>query len=498
MAYTTIKKPSDYFETKLWTGNGSSQNITGLNFQPDFVWIKDRDDTSSHAITDAIRGNTKYLMSNGNYAEETLTDRITSFNSDGYSLGSSGGVNQNGAGNVGWNWLGANGTASNTDGSISSTVSANATSGFSISSYTGTGSLATVGHGLGVAPAMIIIKNRSTTNGWEVYHQSLGNTKYMQLHTTSAEATSATRWNNTSPTSTVFTVNTEGGVNSSGGNLIAYCFAEKQGFSKFGRFTANGSTDNAFVYTGFKPAFVMMKCDNVTDGWSNWYMFDTARSPENMNVKELEANTTTAESGNGADYAQIDMLSNGFKLRNGSAWGPAASGNTNIYMAFAEEPLVGDNPATARLLVESILKNDTIQNNSGSNIINEATGTVTLAASGNTVTIPAGATMTADSLLVNGQTVTGRIFPTVSSITPTTASASVQTSISITGSGFIATPIVEAISSTGAINTADTVTYNSGSSLTCNFTLIAGSYYIRIENNTGFAGRSSTTLLTVS
>ncbi len=146
----------------------------------------------------------------------------------------------------------------------------------------------------------------------------------------------------------------------------------------------------------------------------------------------------------------------------------------------------------------SILKNDTIQNNSGSNIINEATGTVTLAASGNTVTIPAGATLTADSLLVNGQTVTGRIFPTVTSITPTSASASVQTSISITGSGFIATPIVEAISSTGAINTADTVTYNSSSSLTCNFTLIAGSYYIRIENNTGFAGRSSTTLLTVS
>ena len=146
----------------------------------------------------------------------------------------------------------------------------------------------------------------------------------------------------------------------------------------------------------------------------------------------------------------------------------------------------------------SILKNDTIQNSSGSNIITEAAGTITMAASGNTVTIPAGATMTADSLLVNGQTVTGRVFPTVSSITPTTASASVQTSIAITGSGFIATPIVEAISSTGAINTADTVTYNSSSSLTCNFTLIAGSYYIRIENNTGFAGRSSTTLLTVS
>lgn len=146
----------------------------------------------------------------------------------------------------------------------------------------------------------------------------------------------------------------------------------------------------------------------------------------------------------------------------------------------------------------SILKNDTIQNSSGSNIINEATGTVTMAASGNTVTIPAGATMTADSLLVNGSSVTARIFPTVSSISPTTASASVQTAITITGSGYVATPVVDAISSTGAIKTADTVTYNSSTSLTCNFTLIAGSYYIRVENNTGFAGRSATTLLTVS
>jgi len=148
--------------------------------------------------------------------------------------------------------------------------------------------------------------------------------------------------------------------------------------------------------------------------------------------------------------------------------------------------------------VASILKNDTIQNSSGSNIINEATGTVTMAASGNTVTIPAGATMTADSLLVNGQSVTGRVFPTVTSISPTTASASVQTAITITGANFIATPVVDAISSTGAINTADTVTFNSSTSLTCNFTLIAGNYYIRIENNTGFSGRSATTLLTVS
>jgi hypothetical protein len=349
MAYTTINKSTDYFNTKLYTGNGSTQSITGVGFQPDFCWFKRRDTgASNHALQDAVRGVTKFIQSNTTSAEATSSNYLTSFNSDGFSLAGDGDVNENNANHASWNWK-ANGAGSaNTDGTISSTVSASATSGFSIVSYTGTGSLATVGHGLGVAPAMIIMKNRSTTNGWEVYHQSLGNTRYMQLHSTSVGGTSATRWNNTSPTSTVFTVNTEGGVNSSGGNLIAYCFAEKQGYSKFGRFTANGSTNNTFVYTGFKPAFVMMKCDNVTDSWSKWYMFDTARSPENMNVKELEANTTAVESSSGANYAQIDMLSNGFKLRNGSAWGPASNGNTNIYMAFAEAPLVGTNGVTAK------------------------------------------------------------------------------------------------------------------------------------------------------
>ena len=178
----------------------------------------------------------------------------------------------------------------------------------------------------------------------------MGNNYFMSLNLANAKSntSSSTYFQDTTPTSSVFSIGDSGHLN--GDDIIAYCFADVQGYSKFGRFTANGSTDNAFVYTGFKPAFVMMKCDNVTDGWSKWYMFDTARSPENMNVKELEANTNAVESSSGADYAQIDMLSNGFKLRNGSAWGPASNGNTSVYMAFAEAPLVGSNnvPCTAR------------------------------------------------------------------------------------------------------------------------------------------------------
>ena len=345
MAYTTINKSTEHFNTKLYTGNGSTQSITGVGFQPDFTWLKSRNNTYDNFLYDAVRGQGKYLQSNRTSAEAD-TDQMTSFDSDGYTVGVTGGVATNGSGSTmaSWNWK-ANGAGSaNTAGSINSTVSANTTSGFSIVSYTGTGSLATVGHGLGVAPAMIIIKNRSTTNGWEVYHQSLGNTKYMQLHTTSAEGTSATRWNNTSPTSTVFTVNTEGGVNSSGGNLIAYCFSEVKGYSKFSSYTGNGNADGTFVYTGFKPAFVMLK--NTTTA-ASWLMYDNKRLGYNVDNNELVANTSAAEE----TYDQIDILSNGFKMRaNGTSTNK--SGDTFIYMAFAEAPLVGGTgagvPCTAR------------------------------------------------------------------------------------------------------------------------------------------------------
>ena len=358
MAYTTINKSSEHFNTKLYTGNESTNAITGVGHQPDFVWMKNRDSAYYHGLYDSVRGTgtSKSLYSNANEAEGTNTGNLNlaSFDSDGFTLGATSStniINKSSQNHVAWNWK-ANGAGSaNTDGSINSTVSVNTTSGFSIVKYTGTGSNATVGHGLGVAPSMIIFK-RLVGSGWNwtVYHKSMGNNYFMSLNLANAKSntSSSTYFQDTTPTSSVFSIGNSGHLN--GDDIIAYCFAEKQGYSKFGRFTANGSTDNAFVYTGFKPAFVMMKCDNVTDSWSKWYMFDTARSPENMNVKELEANTTAVESSSGADYAQIDMLSNGFKLRNGSAWGPASSGNTSVYMAFAEAPLVGSNnvPATAR------------------------------------------------------------------------------------------------------------------------------------------------------
>jgi hypothetical protein len=347
MAYTTIDKPSEHFETKIWTGNGSSQNITGLNFKPDFVWIKDRDDTSSHAITDAVRGNTKYLMSNDSYQEETITDRVTSFNSDGYSLGSSAGVNQNGAGNVGWNWK-ANGTGvSNTSGSITSTVSANTTSGFSIVSYTGNRTPTadqSIGHGLGAVPSMMIVKNRSNgSRGWRVYHKSLGTPdKELILNSTAAVGTDTATWGNTTPTSSVFYVGASGETNNVGDSFIAYCFAEKKGFSKFGSYIGNGSTDGTFVYTGFKPAMVIYK---KSSGAENWFIHDNKRQGFNPENEFLFPDLNNAE----GTVNRIDLLSNGFKATT-SDGGINGSGATYIYMAFAENPFVTSTaiPACAR------------------------------------------------------------------------------------------------------------------------------------------------------
>ncbi len=345
MAYTTINKSTDYFNTKLYTGNGSTQSITGVGFQPDWVWYKNRSATANHGLFDAVRGATKLIQSNATGAEQTVSG-VTSFNSDGFGIGADSDGNGNGNNIVSWNWK-ANGAGSaNTDGSISSTVSANTTSGFSIVTVADIGSGDfTFGHGLGVAPSWVLAKSRDGSK-WNNYFKSLGAGYTIQLPETSAKITNAVMWQNTDPTSSVVYAN--GNQLDSNESYVFYCFAEKTGYSKFGKFTSNGNADNTFVYCGFKPAWIMMKCDDTTDGWSKWYIFDTTRSPENMNVKELEANSTAVESGNGADYAQIDMLSNGFKLRNGSAWGPASSGKTNIFMAFAEEPLIGDNPATAR------------------------------------------------------------------------------------------------------------------------------------------------------
>ena len=343
MAYTTINKSTDYFNTKLYTGNGSTQSITGVGFQPDFTWIKDRSALNSHRLLDVVRGATKQIYSNSSYFEETDANGLTSFDSDGFTLGTGGAVNGNTNTFASWNWK-ANGAGSaNTDGSISSTVSANTTSGFSIVKYTGTGADMTVGHGLNTVPKMIIVKALDTgTDPWWVYHASLGNSAKLRLNETDASSTTADYiWNQTTPTSSVFSLDgANNGSNANGNNFIAYCFADVQGFSKFSSYIGNSSTDGTFVYTGFKPAFVILK---RTDGADSWVMLDNKRNEYNPEDKQLLADTNGAET----TQTQCDFLSNGFKLR--IAGGLAnGNGNNHIYMAFAEQPLVGDNPATAR------------------------------------------------------------------------------------------------------------------------------------------------------
>jgi len=349
MAYTTIKKSSDYFNTKLYTGNGGTNAITGVGFQPDLIWIKERSSTSSHNLVDAVRGVTKRISSDNNGVEETLSGIVSSFDSDGFTNGADNGVNENSQTYASWNWL-ANGSGSaNTDGSITSTVSANTTAGFSIVKYTGNGTNnATFGHGLGVAPKIMIGKCTGNTNSWQVTGNvsPLVENKYLSLDTSNAMANST----NVTFDASATTIKLQGGqgTNVSGQPHIAYCFAEKTGYSKFGSYTGNGNADGTFVYTGFSPAWVMIK---ETSGSGAWRIFDSKRGLGGDNIggnykNALMADTSDVEE-SGATNNIIDALSNGFKLRY-SFNDTNGSGGSYIYMAFAEEPLVGDNPATAR------------------------------------------------------------------------------------------------------------------------------------------------------
>ena len=346
MAYTTIDKPQDYFNTVLYTGNGSTQSITGVGFQPDWVWIKERNNTKNHRVFDGVRGATKLMAANNTDAEATNTDTLTSFDSDGFSLGFNNAVNDTSDTYVSWNWLAQNGTSANSDGSISSTVSANTTAGFSVVTYTGDGaSSATIGHGLGAAPAVLINKTRSLSGyDWNVYHQSLGPTKYMYLSSNATPATATQMWNDTAPTSSVFTVGTYDNVNKSSATYVTYCFVEKQGYSKFGIYEGNGSSDGSFVYTGFSPAWVMIKRTDAA-GFS-WGIYDNKRPGFNEVDRYLMADQNLAEqSGNN----ELDLVSNGFKMTSSNA-GNNANGGDYIYMAFAENPFVSSTgiPATAR------------------------------------------------------------------------------------------------------------------------------------------------------
>ena len=342
MAYSNIDKPSKYFNTLTWTGDGTSRSLTGVGFSPDFVWVKLRSGTEWHVLNDSIRGATKNLYSNSTSAEITES-LISSLNSDGFTVQNDLKVNSSGSTYVGWCWD-ANGTgASNTSGSITSTVSANTTSGFSIVSYTGTGANATVGHGLGVTPKMIIIKGRDTAYDWIVWFSGFSTTQRIILNSSGAISTG--QWN-TLPTSSVFGLGTHLNINQSGSALIAYCFAEIKGYSKFGSYTGNGSTDGTFIYTGFKPAFIMIK---RTDTGDEWQMTDAKRNVTNgANNASLKANASASETVN-STWTLVDLLSNGFKQRYTDSL-MNASGGTYIYMCFAENPFVSSKsiPTTAR------------------------------------------------------------------------------------------------------------------------------------------------------
>jgi len=353
MAYTTINKSTAHFNTKLVTGNSSSNNndpsnqqtITGLSFQPDWLWGKNRvqGDPYYHVLVDAVRGSAKRVYSNNNSAESTDAGDVENFTSDGFKLGSGLNLNKNGDSNVFWLWKANGQGSSNTDGSINTTyTSANTTAGFSISTYTGTGSNATVGHGLGSVPKMIIVKRTNATDVWRVYHSSIGATKHLVLNTTAVEATGSNVWNDTAPTSSVFSISTDSAVNASGATYVAYCFTEKTGYSKFGSYTGNGSTDGTFVYTGFKPAWFMQKRTDATNGW---HIFDIKRDTYNVSGKYLVANQSDAEA---SASSYLDILSNGIKMRRNGA-DVNASGGSYIYMAFGQS-IVGNNnvPATAR------------------------------------------------------------------------------------------------------------------------------------------------------
>jgi hypothetical protein len=354
MAYTTIKKPSDYFNTKLYSGNASTQAITGINFQSDMVWTKARSGTYStqdHAIIDIVRGVTKTIRPNDTTVEGTETNTITSFDTDGYTIGGDNGkFNQSSTEYVSWNWLASNTTASNTQGDITSTVSANTTSGFSIVKYTGDGTnTATIGHGLGVIPSMVIMRPLDYVGAWWITHKNLSTDNVLEFNTNAQVSYSSFGGGGlrqSQYTSSIITGGA-GGTNSdlwnqSSQNYIAYCFAEKKGYSKFGSYVGNSNTDGIFVYTGFKPAFVIIKNISISQHWN---MNDNKRDPFNVVSKRLYPSSGNEEVTDTAYY--MDYLSNGFKMRSTSAsWN--ASGNTYIYMAFAEEPLVGDNPATAR------------------------------------------------------------------------------------------------------------------------------------------------------
>jgi len=345
MAYTTIDKPSDYFETVLYAGNSGTQSITSLDFQPDWCWFKARNNTDTHAVFDSVRGVTKRLIPDNSSAEGTQSNGLTHFLSNGFTVGDAGIVNQ-GYNYVAWNWKAGtsftNDASSTGIGTIDSNGSVSSDAGFGIVKWSGTGSAGTIAHNMGSTPSYLIIKRLSDAN-WLVQATTLGYGNFLALNTTAASSSASTLV--TGVSSTLVTLGNNGSVNGSGQDYIGYFFSEKKGYSKFGSYSANGNAaNNTFVYTGFKVGWVLIK--RSSSSGEGWFIFDSTRSPANLNVNELRADTSSAET-TGSHY--IDFLSNGFKPKTAGA-GIGGSGDTYIYMAFAENPFVTSSgvPACAR------------------------------------------------------------------------------------------------------------------------------------------------------
>ena len=354
MAFTTIDDPSAHFQTALYTGNGGSNTITNdgnSDLQADWIWLKERGSTSSHHVFDSTRGvgGSGKALHPDTFDPEGDDTAFTSFNSDGFTLANTGGFNESGVTNVAWQWK-ANGgsrtTFTESGNNPGGGYQANTTAGFSIVDFTGTGGAGTVSHGLGAVPAWIIVKRRSSGNqNWIVYHHkntSAPETERLYLDNTNA-TDDVTWWNDTAPTSSVFSLGATNVTNNDGSTHVAYCFAKIQGYSKFGIYTGNGNDDGPFVYTGFKPAWVLYKRTNDA---GNWRILDNKRNTFNVMNNEIYADLNNAE----AQDNQMDFLSNGFKLRNGSSVGQNGNGSTYIYWAFAEHPFVSSKgvPVTAR------------------------------------------------------------------------------------------------------------------------------------------------------
>ena len=334
MAYSTIDDPTLYFNTVLYAGTGSEQTVSGVNFSPGLTWLKSRSNGQPNVLSDSVRGGNKQLYSADTQAETTYGQYLKSFNSDGFVLGTDSGINQSSQTFVSWNWKAGGSASNNTDGNKTISLSVNTTAGFSVGTYAGTGQDSTIGHGLGAVPDWLMIKNRSSgSRKWQLWHNGLtGTNKYLAIDRSDAELTDSASWDNTAHSNTVWNTYGSGEANQNGENFVCYAWTSIQGFSKFGSYTGNANANGPFIYTGFKPAWIMTKQIN---GSSSWIVHDSKRDP----INPIDEFFTVEERDAAGDLDSFDLCSTGFKVRTSNG-DRNSNGDTFAYWAFAESPLV--------------------------------------------------------------------------------------------------------------------------------------------------------------